>query len=83
MQFSERGPHVSSRCSENPQRSHYLNLIRTSESTGREVWNIWYLFAFQRGMTQQRARTCCGRSCATSWTVICVAAVAKFDTRRL
>ena len=40
----------------NPQPSHYLDLIRTCQSTGRETWNIWYLFAFRPDMTQHLAR---------------------------
>src|ERR1700733_8871932 len=40
----------------NPQPSRYLNLMRTSQSSGRETWNIWYLFAFRPQMTQHLAR---------------------------
>ena len=40
----------------NPQPSHCLNLIRTSQSTGRDTWNIWYLFAFRPQMTLHLAR---------------------------
>jgi uncharacterized peroxidase-related enzyme len=40
----------------NPQPSRYLDLIRTSQSTGRETWNIWYLFAFKPEMTSHLAR---------------------------
>jgi uncharacterized peroxidase-related enzyme len=39
----------------NPQPSRYLNLIQTCQSTGRETWNIWYLFAFRPEMTQHLA----------------------------
>jgi uncharacterized peroxidase-related enzyme len=40
----------------NPQPSRYLDLIRTSQSNGRETWNIWYLFAFRPEMTKHLAR---------------------------
>jgi hypothetical protein len=40
----------------NPQPSHYLNLIETCQKTGREVWNIWYLFAFLPEATQHLGR---------------------------
>jgi len=40
----------------NPEPSRYLDLIRTSQSAGRETWNIWYLFAFRPQMTQHLAR---------------------------
>ena len=40
----------------NPQPSHYLNLMQTCQKTGREVWNIWYLFAFRPEATQHLAR---------------------------
>jgi hypothetical protein len=39
----------------NPQPSHYLNLIQTGQNSGRETWNIWYLFAFRPEMTQPLA----------------------------
>jgi uncharacterized peroxidase-related enzyme len=41
---------------ENPQPGRYLDLIRASEKTGGETWNIWYLFAFRPEMTQHLAR---------------------------
>jgi hypothetical protein len=40
----------------NPQPSRYLNLIQTCQNTGRETWNIWYLFAFRPEMTEHLAR---------------------------
>jgi AhpD family alkylhydroperoxidase len=40
----------------NLQPSRYLDLIRMSQSTGRETWNIWYLFAFRPEMTSHLAR---------------------------
>ena len=36
----------------NPQPCHYLSLIRTSQESGREVCDIWYLFAYRPAMTQ-------------------------------
>jgi len=39
----------------NPQPSRYLDLIRTCQNTGRETWNIWYLFAFRPEMTRHLA----------------------------
>ena len=38
-----------------PQPSCYLDLIRTCQNTGRETWNIWYLFAFRPEMTRHLA----------------------------
>jgi uncharacterized peroxidase-related enzyme len=40
----------------NPQPSRYLDLIRTSQSSGRETWNIWYRFVFRSKMTAHIAR---------------------------
>jgi uncharacterized peroxidase-related enzyme len=40
----------------NPQPGCYLDLIRTSQSTGRETWNIWYRFAFRSKMPAPLAR---------------------------
>ena len=45
-------PHVEN----HPQPSHYLDLIRTSPSTGGETWNIRYLFASRLEMTHHLAR---------------------------
>jgi hypothetical protein len=56
MQSVKREPIYLPDVENNPQPSHYLNLIRTSQSTGRESWNIWYLFAFRPQMTQHLAR---------------------------
>src|ERR1700685_283651 len=39
-----------------PQPGRYLDLIRTSQSSGRETWNIWYRFAFRSKMTAHLAR---------------------------
>jgi uncharacterized peroxidase-related enzyme len=52
----EAGADLSSGCGEQSPSSHYLDLIRTSQSTGRETWNIWYLFAFRPEMTAHLAR---------------------------
>ena len=38
------------------QPGHYVNLIRTSQSTGCETWNFWHLFAFRIQMTKNLAR---------------------------
>jgi uncharacterized peroxidase-related enzyme len=40
----------------NPQPSRYLDLIRTSQSSGRKTWNIWCRFAFRSKMTAHLAR---------------------------
>jgi uncharacterized peroxidase-related enzyme len=56
MQSVEASPIFLPGVQSNPQPSHYLNLIHTSQETGREVWNIWYLFAFRPEATQHLAR---------------------------
>lgn len=56
MQSVKQEPIYLPGVANNPQPSHYLNLIRTSQSSGRETWNIWYLFAFRPQMTQHLAR---------------------------
>jgi uncharacterized peroxidase-related enzyme len=40
----------------NPQPSRYPNLTQTFQNTGRETWNIWYLFAFRPEVTPHLAR---------------------------
>jgi uncharacterized peroxidase-related enzyme len=40
----------------NPQPGRYLDLIRTCQNSGRETWNIWYLFAFRPEMTRHLAQ---------------------------
>jgi uncharacterized peroxidase-related enzyme len=40
----------------NSQPSRYPDLMRTSQSSGRETWNIWYRFAFRSKMTAHLAR---------------------------
>ena len=56
MQFVRQEPTYLPDVENNPQPSHYLNLIRTSQSAGRETWNIWYLFAFRPEITMHLAR---------------------------
>jgi uncharacterized peroxidase-related enzyme len=55
MQSVKQEPIYLSYVENNPQLSHYLNLIQTGQNTGRETWNIWYLFAFRPEMTQHLA----------------------------
>jgi hypothetical protein len=52
MQSATVNPIFLPEVERNPKPSHYLDLIRTSQDTGQEPWNIWYLFAFRPEMTQ-------------------------------
>jgi uncharacterized peroxidase-related enzyme len=56
MQATEQKPIFLPDVQSNPQPSRYLDLIRTCHNTGRETWNIWYLFAFRPEATQHLAR---------------------------
>jgi uncharacterized peroxidase-related enzyme len=56
MQATEQKPMFLPEVQGNPQPSRYLDLIRTCQNTGRETWNIWYLFAFRPEATQHLAR---------------------------
>jgi uncharacterized peroxidase-related enzyme len=56
MQATEVKPIFLPDVERNPQPSRYLDLIQTSQKTGRETWNIWFLFAFRPEMTQHLAR---------------------------
>lgn len=56
MQSLKQEPSYLPDVENNPQPSRYLDLIRTSQSNGRETWNLWYLFAFRPEMTQHLAR---------------------------
>jgi hypothetical protein len=55
MQSVKQEPIYLPAVENSPQPSHCLNLIRTSQSTVRETWNIRYLFAFRPQMTQHLA----------------------------
>jgi uncharacterized peroxidase-related enzyme len=55
MQSVKQEPTYLPDVENNPQPSRYLDLIQTCQSTGRETWNIWYLFAFRPEMTQHLA----------------------------
>jgi AhpD family alkylhydroperoxidase len=55
MQSVKQEPIYLSYGENNPQPSHYLNLIQTGQNTGPETWNIWYLFSFRPEMTQHLA----------------------------
>jgi uncharacterized peroxidase-related enzyme len=48
MQTVEQKPIYLQDVQNNPQLGHYLDLIRSAQSAGRETWNIWYLFALIR-----------------------------------
>jgi uncharacterized peroxidase-related enzyme len=56
MQSAKQEPIYLPDIENNPQPSRYLNLIQTCRNTGRETWDIWYLFAFRPEMTQHLAR---------------------------
>jgi hypothetical protein len=56
MQSLNRQPIYLPDVESNPQPTRYLDLIRTSHSTGRETWNIWHLSAFRPEMTSHLAR---------------------------
>jgi uncharacterized peroxidase-related enzyme len=56
MQATAQKPMFLPEVQGNPQPSRYLDLIRTCQNTGRETWNIWYLFAFRPEATQHLAR---------------------------
>jgi uncharacterized peroxidase-related enzyme len=56
MQSTDTRPMFLPGIENNPQAGHYFNLIQTSQKMGREVWNIWYLFAFRPEATLHLAR---------------------------
>jgi hypothetical protein len=40
----------------NPQPSHYADMIRKMQNSGGEYWQIWHLFAFRPETTMHLAR---------------------------
>ena len=56
MQSVKQEPIYLPEVENNPQPSHYADMIRKMQNSGGEYWQIWHLFAFRLETTMHLAR---------------------------